>query len=465
MPMPPIAIVGRACILPDALTPAELWGNVIGARNCLSPAPADRWRLTRAAAMGTVSDATDRTWSDAGGYVRRFEAVFDPTGFHVPAEEIVALDPLFQWVLHGVREALRECGHEGTAARVGLALGNLSFPTSAMSRYAESVWLDAQGPGFAGGRAAARVGVVRPHARNRFSSGLPAHVAARALGLGAGAFALDAACASSLYAIKLACDRLHDGTADLMVAGAVNRPDDLFIHIGFSAISAMSPSGRSRPFHRDADGLVPAEGAGFVVLQRLGDAVAAGRRILGVIRAVGLSNDGRGRGLLAPSEEGQERAMRQAYAAAGIAPRDIGLVECHATGTLVGDATEVRSMSRIFEDCDEVPIGSLKSNLGHLVTAAGVAGLLKVLGCLESGQRAPTLHVDTPIGALDSTPFRLVRGAEAWTGPRRAAVSGFGFGGNNAHLIVEAWDGCSPSSPVPVAAHAPAAVAIVGIGA
>ena len=207
--------------------------------------------------MGRVEDALDRTWSDVGGYVRGFEAGFDPSGFRIDAETIAALDPLFHWVLAGVRQAL---GGDAPA-RTGLVLGNLSFPTSSMSRYAESVWLDAQGARYAGGHAAARAGVTRPHARNRFSSGLPAHLAARALGLDAGAFALDAACASSLYAIKLACDRLHDRSADVMVAGAVNRADDLFIHVGFCALAAMSRTGRSRPFHRDADGLVPAEGA------------------------------------------------------------------------------------------------------------------------------------------------------------------------------------------------------------
>ncbi|MBZ5504302.1 MAG: polyketide synthase dehydratase domain-containing protein [Acidobacteriia bacterium] len=465
MPTEPIAIVGQSCVLPQALTPGQLWTNVISGRNCLSRVPAGRWGVPRSAAMGTSDEAADRTWTDVGGYVNGFESVFDPAGFLLPAEEILALDPLFQWVLHGTREALRGIGHESALPRAGLVLGGLSFPTSAMARYAESVWLEAQGADFAGGRAAQHPVVVRPHARNRFSSGLPAHLAARALGLGAGSFALDAACASSLYAIKHACDRLHDGTADVMVAGAVSRTDDLFTHIGFCALGAMSHSGRSRPFHRDADGLVPAEGAGFIVLQRLRDAVAAGRHILGVIRAVGLSNDGRGRGLLAPSEEGQERAMRQAYAAAGVTPKEIALVECHATGTQVGDATEVRSMGRVFEGCDTVPIGSLKSNLGHLVAAAGVAGLMKVLAALEHGQLPPTLHADAPMDALRSSPFRLLHEVEVWTGPRRAAISAFGFGGNNAHLIVEAWEKRSAMVQVAMPAGAPAQVAIVGIGA
>ncbi|MBY0465324.1 MAG: polyketide synthase, partial [Burkholderiales bacterium] len=270
--------------------------------------------------------------------------------------------------------------------------------------------------------------------------------------------------------------------ADRMVAGAVNQADDLFIHVGFCALSALSKTGQSRPFHRDADGLVPAEGAGFVVLERLSDALAAGRPVLGVIRGVGLSNDGRGRGLLAPSEEGQERALRMAYDQAGLSPADIGLLECHATGTPVGDATELRSMARVFAGCANVPIGSLKSNLGHLITAAGVAGLIKVLAAMAHGQKPPTLHVDQPNEALAGTPFRLLHQAEAWTGPQRAGISAFGFGGNNAHLIVESLAETQAQSAVrgvggsmadarPSAqaapldeTEAPIEVAIVGIG-
>ena len=427
----PIAIVGQSCTLPGAHSPEQLWANVLAGKSALSSVPADRWGIPRANVMGTVSQSQDRTWSDVGGYVTNFQ--FDPTGTAIPADELKALDPLFQLTIHGVREALRSARLEGSA-KTGLVLGNLSFPSAGQARYAESVWLGK---------------TPRPHARNRFNSGLPAHLAARALGLGAGAFALDAACASSLYAIKLACDRLHDGTADVMVAGAVNQADDLFIHVGFCALSAMSKTGQSRPFHRDADGLVPAEGAGFVVLERLTDARAKGHEVLGVIRGVGLSNDGRGRGLLAPSEEGQERALRSAYEQAGLQPSDVSLLECHATGTPVGDATELKSMARVFAGCSGVPIGSLKSNLGHLITAAGVAGLIKVLAAMAHGKKPPTLHVDQPNAAVEGTPFRLLREAEAWTGPKRAGISAFGFGGNNAHLIVESPEltAAAPSLP------------------
>ncbi|MDT0609142.1 polyketide synthase [Streptomyces lancefieldiae] len=436
----PIAVVGRGCVLPDALDPDTFWDNIRARRCSLSPVPEGRWRLPHRWAMGTVDDHRDRTWTDVGGYVRGFESVFDPNGFLVAPERILTLDPLFHWVLHGARQALGESGYEGPRERAGLVLGNLSYPTSAGSAYAEHVWLSAQEPHV---RDALLTGTrrVRPDPRNRFSSGLPAHFAANALGLGAGAFALDAACASSLYAIKLACDRLHDNTADIMLAGAVNRVDNLFLHVGFCGLSAVSRSGRSRPFHRDADGLLHGEGAGFVALMRLPDALAAGAPVLGVIRGIGLSNDGRGRGLLSPAQEGQERAMRLAYRAAGIAPETVSLVECHATGTPVGDAVEARSMARTFAAARDVPIGSVKSNVGHLLASAGVSGLLKVLGAMRAGVRPATLGADRPLADLEDTPLRVLSEPEAWPGTRRAAVSAFGFGGTNAHLIVDAWEG------------------------
>lgn len=450
----PIAIVGQSCTLPGALSPEALWANVLAGRSSISQVPAERWGVPQASIMGSVEQSADRTWSDVGGYVSGFQ--FDPTGTALPAEELQALDPLFQLTVHGVRQALHSAGLGGLEnPNTGLVLGNLSFPSAAMARFAESVWLEKS---------------PRPDARNRFNSGLPAHLAARALGLGGGAFALDAACASSLYAIKLACDRLHDRSVDVMVAGAVNQADDLFIHVGFCALSALSKTGQSRPFHRDADGLVPAEGAGFVVLERLSDALKAGRKVLGVIRGIGLSNDGRGRGLLAPSEEGQERALRSAYEQAGLSPADIGLLECHATGTPVGDATELRSMARVFAGCSDVPIGSLKSNLGHLITAAGVAGLIKAVAAMEHGQKPPTLNTEQPNAALAGTPFRLLHQAEAWTGPKRVGISAFGFGGNNAHLIVEALEetlkaGLGDSLAMAQENESADVVAIVGIGA
>ena len=232
-----------------------------------------------------------------GGFAERF----DPEGFAISAARIRQLDALTQWTLHTAREALNEVRHRPPAERMGLIMGNLSFPSSGMSRFAEQVWLD-DVPAMSE-QALAELALGERHPEDRFNSGLPALRVAEALGLGGTAWALDAACASSLVAIKYAIDQLQDGRADLMLAGAVNRADDLFIHVGFCALKAMSRSGKSRPFHAEADGLLPAEGAGFVALKRLHDALQDGDEIYGIIRGLGLSNDGRGQGLLAPSTE------------------------------------------------------------------------------------------------------------------------------------------------------------------
>ena len=469
MAFPPIAIVGRSCLLPGAPSPQALWEKVLAGTDLLTTCPEDRWRLPARFITADPAGTGTRISSTRGGYVEGFDETFDPTGFDVPADLVRALDPAFRWVLHTGRAALADAGYDRppSGALTGAIMGNLCYPSEYQVRYAEAFWLDAQREGWAPDDPRTLAGIAQCAPENRFSSGLPAHMLARALGLDAGAFALDAACASSLYALKLACGWLHTGRADLMLAGAVNRCDDLFIHAGFSALQALSQTGRSRPFHREADGLVPAEGAAFVVLKRLDDAVRDGDRVLGVIRGIGLSNDGRAKGLLVPGELGQVRAMQQAYDISGLTPADVSLIECHATGTTVGDATEVRSMSRVYAGLSGVPLGSLKSNIGHSITVAGLGGLLKVIGAIEHGTRPPTLWADEPVASLDGSPFRLLTKAEPWPsdGPRRAAVSAFGFGGNNAHLLVEEWQPARPLVAVRNPAPARGPVAIVGMGA
>ena len=404
---------------------------------------------------------------------RRLREIFDPSGFELQADEILRLDPVFQWVLHTAREALRDSGHNGQREGVGAVFGNLSFPSAGLSRFAEATWI-ARGEGL-GSDALRALGRDQIDPRNRFNSGLPALLLERALGLGLPCHALDAACASSIYAIKTACDWLEDGRADLVLAGAVNCADDLFIHMGFCALNALSRSGRSRPFHAEADGLVPAEGAGFVALKRLDDAIADGSTIHGVLRGIGLSNDGRSRGALVPSSKGQARAIARAYRSASITPGDVSLVECHATGTQIGDATELASMASAFgESGAPIPIGSLKSNFGHPITVAGVAGLIKVLGAMQAETLPPNLPVDRPIAELDSGRFRLVQEAEPWDRPaggvRRAGISAFGFGGNNGHMIVEEYlppgaRGDGDGVVMITANHRPRLpLAIVGIG-
>ena len=447
MHFPPVAIVGRGCVLPGALTPAALWDDLLNTgRSGLSHLPEGRWRVP----LDRI--VPEHAPHDVGGYVTGFDEVFDARGAYAP----LTPDRATRWVWHAARQALDEAGgNRPEPTRSGLVLGWLALPDEEMARRVEQAW--SGGP------------LVGPGDQARSTP--PAGGCARALGFGAGALTLDAACASSLYALKLACDRLHDGTADLMLAGGVSGADPLLIQAGFAALSALSPSGRSRPFQRGADGLVPAEGAALVALMRLTDAVARGVPVLGVVRGIGLGNDGRGDGLLVPSEAGQVRAMQLAYQAAGVAAESVTLLECHATGTARGDATEIRSAARVFAGARDLPIGSAKANLGHAMTAAGAVGLLKVLAAMQAGVRPPTPGVEDVLDELRGTGLRVLRRHEPWDGPRRAAVSAFGFGGNNAHVVIDAPDllPASPTSrrhtPPQVTVPVPIPVAVVGVGA
>ena len=356
------------------------------------------------------------------------------------------LDPMFHLALHAGRAAWRSARTEGIdRSRVGVVFGNIVLPTETASAFARATL---------GREFESRMGIdpgdpepIEP--LNTRAAGFPAGLLAQGLGLGGGAYTIDAACASSLYALKLAADELLAGRADAMLTGGLSRPDPLYTQMGFSQLRALSPSGKASPFGADADGLVVGEGAGMFVLKRLADAVAQKDTILGVIAGIGLSNDVDG-GLLAPHSEGQIRAMRAAYDRAGWEPGDIDLVECHATGTPVGDAVEFASMRALWNDAPGKPgrcvIGSVKSNLGHALTAAGAAGLLKVLLAIRNGAFPPTANFDRPAPGLDldRSPFRVLAGSEPWPRraeghPRRAALSGFGFGGINAHVLIEEW--------------------------
>lgn len=454
----PIAIVGQSCLLPDANDPRALWQLVRAGASALKPVPARHWRACKTRMINTpaaMAAGAEGCVSDAGGVVEGFDALWDPTDLEVDPNLLADLDPLVRWLLYTGREALRSAGFEPRKAtqRIGAIVGNLGYPSQSLVDFAEGVLVP---------DAAKRI----RNPLNRFSAGYPVHLLCDVLGLGAGGYTLDAACASSLYAIKLACDWLNNGRADAMLAGAINRADGLLIHAGFTALRALSPSGRSRPFHRDADGLVPSEGAALLVLKRLEDAERAGDKILGVIRGVGLSNDGSGSGMLVPSIDGQVRAMRAAFKQSGLKPEDISFLECHATGTTVGDATEIGSMSQVYGGCRDLAIGSLKANLGHLITASGAASVIKILQAMGEGLLPPTPNAYPLNDALSGTPFRVLEKTEAWrsAGPRRAAISSFGFGGNNAHLLLEEYKKGGSLHAV----HGPKysrAIAVVGMGA
>ncbi|WP_221568724.1 beta-ketoacyl synthase N-terminal-like domain-containing protein [Alkalihalobacillus sp. TS-13] len=450
MDFSPIAITGQGCVFPGAFTPEQFWHGVKEKKDFITGGDESDFRLTPHL-MNKLE--TDRQFHHRGGYIRGFEHIFRPEGFAIDSEQLLKWDPFVLWTLYAAQEAMRDAGLGDVldSLRAGVIFGNLSVPSRSLSQFAEGVWYNK----------------VKPDPRNRFMSGVPAQIIAQALGLKGGGFAIDAACASSLYAIKLACDRLQDGSADVMLAGAVNGADPLILHTVFKGFQAISPSGQSRPFHKAADGLIPSEGAGFIVLKRLDDAKKAGDRILGVIRGIGLSNDGGKRGLLAPSREGQLLAMKRAYAASGISPSSISLIECHATGTPLGDPTEISSMSKTFLNMDDLPIGSVKSNIGHLVTAAGMSGVFKVLGAMKDKIRPATIHLNNKENVTDVSMFRVLTEAEPWEvkSTRMAAINSFGFGGVNAHMIVEEWAGQAHTSTFSVSSNSPKGkLAVVGVG-
>ena len=267
-------------------------------------------------------------------------------------------------------------------------------------------------------------------------------------------YIVDAACASSIVAVDQAIRDLQSGRCDLAIAGGVHASTPPPIVTIFCQLNAISPSGQIRPFDASADGTLLGEGVGMVVLRRLEDAERDGNRIYAVLRGVGIASDGRGVGLLAPRLEGDELALRRAYDAAGVLPKSVGLIEAHGTAMAVGDAVEMEALIRVFGarpgPRPRCAVGSVKSMIGHLMPASGIAGLIKVALALHHRVLPPTMHCDEPnpnLG-LDGSAFYLNTEARPWihagTAPRRAGVNAFGFGGINAHAVIEEYVGPAP---------------------
>jgi acyl transferase domain-containing protein/3-hydroxymyristoyl/3-hydroxydecanoyl-(acyl carrier protein) dehydratase len=446
---PRIAIVGMGGLFPaadgPAATPERFWANVRGAVDGSREAPAGRWLIPPNEAFAAGGPTADHVYSKRGYFLGDF--TLDPTGLDVAPELLAQLDPLFHLTLAAGKQAFASAVTANLdRRRVGVILGNIQLPTDKASAVAREVLTPAIEEQLFGEPRPVRL-TTEP--LNRYVAGLPAGLLAKALELGGGSFTLDAACASSLYALKLAADELRAGRADAMLAGGVSRPDCLYTQMGFAQLRALSTTGRCHPFDARAGGLVVGEGAGIFVLKRLEDAERDGDRILAVIVGIGLSNDVGG-SLLAPSSEGQLRAMRQAYEQAGWSPHDVDLIECHATGTPVGDGVEFQSLKALWGSAGwragRCVIGSVKSTVGHLLTAAGAAGVTKVIHAFRDGLLPPTANFEAPVKNIDlaSSPFRILKQPEEWKGrdgPRRAAVSAFGFGGINAHVLLEEHTG------------------------
>jgi PfaB family protein len=441
-----VAIVGIGGIFPDAPDLARFWDNIRQAKSAARIVPEGRWHIPVEAAYHPEVGKADHVYSRHGCFIEEIPSLTTLSGLAPGFEAPNGLDPLFHLLIHAGKRAFDDGITESLdRSRIGVIIGNLALPSETSAQLARQLL----GRTFEEkllGHASTRTDI---NPINRYVAGLPAGLLAAALGLGGGSCTLDAACASSLYAIKLASEELLSGRADAMLTGGLSRPDPLYTQMGFSQLRALSRRGICSPFDASGDGLVVGEGAGIFLLKRTEDALAHGDRIYGIIRGIGLSNDVGG-SLLAPLSEGQLRAMRNAYTRAGWDPQDVDLIECHATGTQVGDATEVASLRELWSNARPegrpCVIGSIKSNIGHLLTAAGAAALTKVLLAMAGEHLPPTANFTVPQPGmdLDNSPFRVLTEGIAWERrgngiPRRAAVSAFGFGGINAHLLVEEW--------------------------
>ncbi|MBW2999078.1 polyketide synthase, partial [Candidatus Woesearchaeota archaeon] len=441
----PIAIVGIGGIFPGALELDAFWKNLEQGISVSKEAPKERWSLSVEDAYSPPPEKPDKAYSSKSCFIDDFSIseLIDLKEFGLKPKFVESLDPLCHvTLLAGVR-AFKDAVTKGIdKKRFGIIIGNIALPTKKTSAISEEIL----GSAFEEkvlGKKPSKVNKIEP--LNRYVTALPAGVLAKALKLGGGTYTLDAACSSSLYAIKLACDELLSGRADAMLSGGVSMADPLYTQMGFSQLKAVSPDGICSPFDSKANGLVVGEGAGFFILKRLDDALEAGDNIYAVIKGVGLSNDRAGN-LLAPDSEGQLRAMKEAYEQSGWAPHDVDIVECHGTGTPVGDVVEVESLKRIWGDKgwknEQCVIGSVKSNVGHLLTGAGGAGLMKILLALKEKTLPPTANFSSPAPNMEiaGSPFKVLSKAEPWEKrdkdtPRKAAVSGFGFGGTNAHVL------------------------------
>lgn len=469
--MEKIAIIGLGCLFPGAETPDQYWRNLLERRDSSSALSSAELDADPALYHHPQAGTADKIGYNKNGHVRGFQ--FDADGFKLPAAQLEQLDPLFQWTLYAADQALKDSryGADSAAlARCGLIVGNIGMPTHAGKKLMNGFYQQMLEP---------YLQTLTGRSDFRFHSpwkadGLSelnlktvshnATIAAQALGLGGPCFALDAACASALYAIQMASYYLQSGKADLMLAGAVCHADHIYIDHGFNVLQAFPANGESTPFDRDSQGLKAGEGSSLIALKRYADAVRDGDQIYGVIEAIGLSNDGGAKHILVPDVNGQLLSLQRAYD--GI-DRGIDYLECHATGTPVGDQVELASVETFFGECARRPlIGANKGNIGHMLTASGMASTLKVLLAMRHGVIPPTLGVQnmvaTPKGDLKID--HIVREARPWPQQgalKRAGINAFGFGGVNGHMVLS--EHLAGSAPRQAGASAPLAnLAIIG---
>ena len=454
----PIAIIGVGCRLPGGGDSLETFAEML-AKGTDAIEEVETFRWDAKTLYDPDPDAPGKTSSRWGGFLKNID-LFDPGFFGISPREAQRLDPQHRMLLETSWEAFeRACiapsalAGSNTGVFVGLSNNDygamlLSMPDDSIDAYTAS--------GAAHSVAAGRLSYF--------------------YGLKGPSMAIDTACSSSGVAIHLACQSLRHRECDLALAGGVNLLLSAQTTIALSKSRMLAADGRCKTFSAEADGFVRSEGCGILVLKRLTDAIEEGDRIVGVIRGTACNQDGRSSGLTAPNGPSQEAVIRAAMKDAGVTAADVGYVETHGTGTALGDPIEVGALANVFakgrrEDAASVAIGSVKANVGHLESAAALAGVIKVLGAFAKQEIPPQLHASrlNPRIAWETLPFVISEEARAWNGEGRkrvAGVSSFGFSGTNVHLVLEAppEDGLSrrnanrPCYCLPISAKSDAAL-------
>ena len=425
----PIAIVGMGCRLPgDVTNPKTLWELLAKGRSGICEVPAERWDIN--ALYDPDLNAPGKMNTRYGGFIKNV-ADFDPEFFGISPREAASMDPQQRLLLEVTWEALENSNidpRELYGKSAGVFIGVIAYDYGQRLLAINGLQnIDAySGTGSSLGVAAGRLSYI--------------------LGLTGPSLSLDTACSSSLVTIHLACESLRRRECDLAITGGVNLMLEPGLSVNFSKAHMLSADGQCKTFDSSADGYVRGEGCGIIVLKRMSDALKDQDPILALIRGSAVNQDGASGGLTVPSGPSQSAVIKQALNNAGLSPGDVSYVEAHGTGTSLGDPIELGSMSEVFSEQrslhDPLWIGSIKTNIGHLEAAAGIAGIIKLVLALEHEQLPPHLNCDTPTPRFPwkDKPLRVVQTTQPWprsSKPRIAGVSSFGFSGTNAHILIE----------------------------
>lgn len=424
--MEPIAIVGLGCRFPGGSSPEEFWQLLQSGRDAIAEVPPNRWALEEFydPEPGTPGKMSTRY----GGFIDGVDR-FDPHFFGIAPREAERIDPQQRLVLEVAWEALE----------------NAAIPPAALAQSQTGVFIGCGNYDY-GLLLAQDLGQTTPYDGTGVSIGIVANRLSYLLNLRGPSLTLETACSSSLVAVHMACQSLRSGESDTAIVGAVSLMLSPEQTIAYSQARMMASDGRCKTFDASANGYVRGEGCGIVVLKRLADAERDGDRIQAVIRGSAVNQDGLSNGLTAPNGPSQQAVIRQALANADVAPQQVSYVEAHGTGTSLGDPIEMRSLKAVLAPGRQPDqpcwVGSVKTNIGHLEAAAGMAGLIKVILALQHREIPPHLHLQAlnPLIAIADTPFAIPTARQPWqshAGPRLAGISSFGFGGTNAHVIVE----------------------------